>query len=218
MPMRVDIATLVSRLTRRSTQRLIQAATNMNSVSVNSSFSTDQTVMRLLPAATPRLSSVAMMGSSQPRYSAAIASQMSSATRRFPILNPGFVAQARGKHQHGAAHHDVREDQARRGAEQRDVEMRRQQRAVGDQHQHQHDDDGRDHHVALRAEIPPRQAPSAACLPGADCAGSTPSPPMPPSSKHTASTPTSISTLRVERISKNASMRSQISFMRSDPV
>src|SRR5580692_2963833 len=81
MPMRVDIATLVSRLTRRSTQRLIQAATNMNSVSVNSSFNTDQTVMRLLPAATPRLSSVAMIGSSHPRYSAAIASQMSSATR-----------------------------------------------------------------------------------------------------------------------------------------
>ncbi len=53
----------------------------MNNVSVNSSLSTDQTVMRLLPAATPRLSSVAMMGSSQPRYCAAITSQISSATR-----------------------------------------------------------------------------------------------------------------------------------------
>ena len=53
----------------------------MKRVSVNSSFSTDQTVMRLLPAAMPRLSSVLMMGSSQPRYSAAIASQISSAAR-----------------------------------------------------------------------------------------------------------------------------------------
>jgi len=81
MPMRVDIATLVRFFTRRSTQRLIHAATSMNSVSVNSNLSTDHTVMRVLPAAMPTLSRVAMMGSSQPRYSAAMMNQSSSATR-----------------------------------------------------------------------------------------------------------------------------------------
>ncbi len=81
MPMRVEGARLLSLFKRRSTQRLIQAATRTNKVSVNKSFSTDHTVMRLLPAATPMLSKVLMMGSSQPRYSAAIASQMNRVTR-----------------------------------------------------------------------------------------------------------------------------------------
>jgi len=81
MPMRVECAMLVSLFTRRSIQRLIQAAANMKSVRVNSNFNTDQTVTRLLPAATPTLSRVAMIGSSQPKYSAAIASQITSVAR-----------------------------------------------------------------------------------------------------------------------------------------
>ena len=81
MPMRVEGATPLSFFRRRSTQRLIQAATSMKPVRMNNSLSTDQTVMRLLPAATPQLSNVAMMGSSQPKYSAAIDSQMANATR-----------------------------------------------------------------------------------------------------------------------------------------
>ena len=131
----------MSLFTRRSTQRLIQAATSMKSVSVNSSFSTDQTVMRLLPAAIPRLSRVAMMGSSQPRYSAAIASQMSSATRVSQFWIQDLLPRLAANSSTADAHHDVRADQARRGAQQGDVEVRRQQRAAGEQHQHQRHDD-----------------------------------------------------------------------------
>ena len=79
--MRVDGAMLLIFFRRRSTQRLIQAATSTNSVRVNKSFSTDQTETRLRPVAMPMLSRPAMMGSSQPRYSAAIASQMNSVRR-----------------------------------------------------------------------------------------------------------------------------------------
>ena len=81
IPIRVDGARLLSFLRRRSNQRLIHTATNTNNVKVNSSFRMDQTVMRLLPAEIPMLSSVMTMGSSQPRYSAAMASQITSATR-----------------------------------------------------------------------------------------------------------------------------------------
>ena len=81
MPMRVEGASVLSFLSRRSTQRLIQAATSTNRVSVNNSLSIDHTVMRLLPAATPTLSSALMMGSSQPRYSAAMASHSANVTR-----------------------------------------------------------------------------------------------------------------------------------------
>ena len=42
-------------------------------------------------------------------------------------------------------------------------------------------------------------------------------PTNPPKHTHSASAPTSIKTLRVDKMSKNASMRSQISVMRSDP-
>ena len=56
MPMRVEGARVLKRFRRRSIQRLIQAATSTNRVRVNSSFSTDQTVMRLLPEAMPMLS------------------------------------------------------------------------------------------------------------------------------------------------------------------
>ena len=81
MPMRVEGARLLSFFRRRSTHRLIHAATRTNNVRVNSSFSTDHRVMRLLPAATPTLSRRLMRGSSQPKYSAAMASQMNHVTR-----------------------------------------------------------------------------------------------------------------------------------------
>ena len=66
---------------RRSIQRLIHTAASTNSVSVNSSFRTDHAVIRLRPLLMPTLSSVPMMGSSQPRVSAAITSQKNSVTR-----------------------------------------------------------------------------------------------------------------------------------------
>ena len=81
MPIRVEGARLPSLFSRRSTQRLIHAATSTKAVSVNSSLRMDHTVMRVLPAASPMPSSVAMMGSSQPRYSAAIASQITKVAR-----------------------------------------------------------------------------------------------------------------------------------------
>ena len=79
--MRVEGSRVLSLFRRRSIQRLIHAATSTNKVSVNSSFNTDHTVTRLLPAAMPMLSRPAMIGLSQPRYSAAITSQMISARR-----------------------------------------------------------------------------------------------------------------------------------------
>ena len=82
IPMRVEGARVLRRFRRRSTQRLIHAATSTNRVRVNSSFNTDHTLTRFLPVAMPMLSRPAMMGSSQPKYSAPIASQMSS-VRRF---------------------------------------------------------------------------------------------------------------------------------------
>ena len=66
-PMRVEGASVECLFRRRSIQRLIHAPTSTKSVSVNSSFNTDHTVMRLLPAAMPMLSRPAMIGSSQPR-------------------------------------------------------------------------------------------------------------------------------------------------------
>ena len=80
-PMRVEGSSVLSFCKRRSIQRLIHAAASTNSVSVNSSFNTDHTLTRLLPAAMPMLSRPAMIGLSQPRYSAAIISQMTSAKR-----------------------------------------------------------------------------------------------------------------------------------------
>ena len=86
---------------RRSSQRLIQAATSTNSVSVNSSFSTDHTVMRLRPLAMPMLSSVAMIGSSQPRiFGGDREPDHEHRHAHLPVLHPGLVAEADREQEH----------------------------------------------------------------------------------------------------------------------
>ena len=158
MPMRVDGAMLLSFFRRRSTQRLIQAATSTNSVRVNNSFSTDQTETRLRPVAMPMLSRPAMMGSSQPRYSAAIASQMKQREAGFPMLHPGFVAEAGGEQQHAETHDDVGADQVRRRLQDRDIHVRRHEIA-GHDHEKQTDEDGQDRRRWPATQNSPRSAP-----------------------------------------------------------
>ena len=214
-PMRVEGARLLSFFRRRSIQRLIQAATSTNSVSVNSSFNTDQTVTRLLPAAMPMLSSPAMIGSSQPRYSAAITSQMNRVSRLSRCCSQDLIAETGREQQHADAHDDIGADQAHRGVEHRHVEVRRHENSARQEHQahrHQH---RRDHDHAVRGEMVARkrrrhldcEAMVAVAQRGADEPARFPrdtrrSPRSPPS------------TLRVNKISKKASMCSQYSIMR----
>ncbi len=74
----------------------------------------------------------------------------------FPMLHPGFVAEAGGEQEHAETHDDVRADQVRRRLQHRDVEMRRHETA-GDDHEKQTDEDGQDHDAGLRREIIPGQ-------------------------------------------------------------
>ena len=66
MPMRIVGASASSFSTRRSSQRDAQSAMITNRLTVTSSFMTDQTEMRVLPAFIPMLSSPAMTVSPQP--------------------------------------------------------------------------------------------------------------------------------------------------------